>query len=202
VKRPVRSSVASESRWSGPWIQLARKHTRARNRPFLEALESRTLLAATITEYPALSGGANGNPTQLAVGSDGNLWFTEPTTNQVGVFSPSSNTVTQQISSSATNGNPTQITSTSGSNAALWFTLNAAGQVGKIVPGSSSATIINGPGIYYSSAGITSLNGNIWFTLPAANDVGMYNPTTGITEYPLSPANINVPGFSSQITAD
>jgi streptogramin lyase len=201
VKRPVRSSEAAGSRWSGPWIQLARKHTRARNRPFLEALESRTLLAATITEYPALSSGANGNPTQLAVGSDGNLWFTEPTTNQVGVFSPSSKTVTSQISSSATNGNPTQITSTFGSNAALWFTLNATGQVGKIVPGSSQATIISGPGTYYSSAGITSLNGNIWFTLPAANDVGVYNPTKGITEYSLAPANINVPEFKSQITA-
>ena len=88
MKRPVRSSVAAGSRWSGPWNYPARKHTRPRTRPLLEPLESRTLLSTTITEYPALSSGANGSPTQLAVGSDGNLWFTQPTTNQVGRLQP------------------------------------------------------------------------------------------------------------------
>ena len=62
MKRPVRSSVAAGSRWSGPWNYLARKHTRARTRPLLEVLESRTLLSTTITEYLALSSGGTAIP--------------------------------------------------------------------------------------------------------------------------------------------
>ena len=198
MKRTVLSSMESVRRWSVGWLQAPREFRRTRNRALLEALESRCLLSTTVTEYSALSNGANGSPTQLAVGSDGNIWFTEPTGNQVGAFSPTTNGVIAEVFTSATDGDPSAITATTGTNAGIWFTLNAAGQIGKIVPGSSSATVISGIAPYYSSAGITSLNGNIWFTLPAANEIGVYNPTDGMTEYTLSPANIS--GFKSQIT--
>jgi virginiamycin B lyase len=199
VNWSVGSPEKSVHLWSGAWIQRLRKPGRTRNKPLLEALESRCLLSTTVTEYSALSSGANGSPTQLAVGPDGNIWFTEPTANQVGAFSPTTNGVIAQVFTSATDGDPSAITATTGTNAGLWFTLNAVGQFGLVTPGSSSATIMSGVGPYYSSAGITSLDGNIWFTLPAANELGVYNPTAGMTEYTLSPANIT--SFKSQITA-
>jgi streptogramin lyase len=190
-------------RLSFAWTKLPGKHRRPGNRLGLEPLESRCLLSTmSVAEYPALSNGTNGNPTQLAVGSDGNLWFTEPGSDQVGTFSPTGHTVSSQVYTTATEGDPTGIAATTGTSASLWFTLNAVGQIGKVVPGLSTAQVLSESGNYHSSAGITTANGDIWVTLPGANEVLDYNPATGaVVNDSLSPANINISGFNSQIAA-
>ena len=189
-------------RWSVVRTQNVSKHRRPVNRLACEPLEPRCLLTATATEYLALSSGANGTPTQVTVASDGNLWFTEPGTNQVGIFSPTSHTVSDQVFTTATNGNPTAITATSGAQAAVWFNLEQAGQIGTIAVGSTVAEVLSEGGTYHDSAGVTQLNGVIWATIPGTNQVLEYNPASGdVKNYSLAPADINVSGFSSQIVA-
>jgi streptogramin lyase len=172
------------------------------NRPFLEVLESRRLLSATVTEYPALYSGTNGNPSQLAVGSDGNLWFTEPTADALGAFNPTSTAVSSQITLSAFGGNPPAITATSGANGAIWFALANFGELGQINL-STQVPMIYTASLAEFSAGITSLGNDLWFTIPGANSIGEFDAGTDefVNFYSVSPANIDVSGFSSQIIA-
>src|SRR5262245_62137097 len=87
-------------------------------RPCLEAMESRRLLSVSITEFRALSNGQNGAPTQITVGSDNNLWFTEPAGNAIGIFHPTTYSVSQiSLATTLVGANPPGITATgSGSN--------------------------------------------------------------------------------------
>jgi streptogramin lyase len=203
VKLGNRSFANWAYRWSEHWTGSSAKRQRLPKRPLLESLESRRLLSVTVTEYSALSSGTNGNPDQVAVGPDRNIWFTEPTTNDVGTFSPTTDRVTNETFTGATNGDPTAITATTGANAAVWYALSAGAEIGEIVPGSPAQNIFESP--YNSAAGITTLDGNVWFTVPGANQIDVYNPastTQMIVNYSLSPAaNIDVTGFRSQITA-
>ena len=199
--QPRRLFASWPYRRSNRGTESAGKRRRLLKPASLESLESRCLLSTTITEYPALSSGTNASPTQLVVGPDSNIWFTEPTGDEIGVFNPSStsDTVTHQIGTTAGNADPPGITATSGANAAVFFTMNAVGEVGELKSASSSPVIHFLSPPYYSSAGITSLGSNVWFTLPSGNEIAEYSAVTLITPYLLSGANIT--GFNSQITA-
>ena len=52
----------------------------------LETLEDRCLLSAGITEFPVPT--ASSQPSRIASGPDGNLWFTELTGNQIDRITP------------------------------------------------------------------------------------------------------------------
>jgi streptogramin lyase len=172
----------------------------------LETLEPRQLLTATVTEYPALSGGSTGSilkPSGIVVGPDEKLWFTEPTANTIGAFNTTTHLVSTQVASTnATAGDPTSITATSGTGAAIWYNLAAVGELGEFVPGggAQSAQVLTEGGNYYASSSVTAIGGNIWAALPAANELLEYGPTTdAISNFSLAPANINISGFSAQI---
>ena len=67
---------------------------RSRSRHFcLESLESRRLLAA-ISEFPVPSGPYSA-PEQIAVGPDGNLWFTEYSAGQIGMINATTHNFTE-----------------------------------------------------------------------------------------------------------
>ena len=198
------SGAGRARRWFGKRTRMAPRPTRGRRRPCLEPLESRFLLATTITEFSAPSNGTivgtNVVQPQITTGPDGNLWFTEPAANEIGAFDPANDTVSHQVLTRVTGGDPPGITATTGPNGAIWFSLSAVGQVGMITPSPSPSAVIDAQfGVPYSStAGITFIGNDPWFMMPSANQIGMYDPITKITTYSLSPANIN--GFSSQVT--
>jgi streptogramin lyase len=191
---------------SGVWNPNAGKRRRLRRGLSLESLESRRLLA-TVTEYPMNAGG---DPTQITVGPDNNLWVTEPTANALGIFSPSTHTQTASspVNLNLTGANPPGIAATgTGSNGSIWFTVaSGAFQLGKSsLSNPSSPTVTNCYlGNIAPSAGITtSSNGAvIWVAVPSQNAILEINAAnSALTKsFPLSPANINVANFSSQIT--
>jgi streptogramin lyase len=176
----------------------ARRRRQRGLRPVLDPLESRRLLTS-ISETAVV-----GDPTQLTFGSDGNLWFTEPSSNEVGYLNPSNPSSVSQIPLlGAIGGDPQEITATgTGSTGAIWFTLKAVDQFGML----NLNHIANGPQYFLGAgempggAGITSVGSDLWFAMPPSNDMGVFDITaqSSITPHTLSPADIT--NFQSQIT--
>jgi hypothetical protein len=121
----------------------------------------------TFDEFP-LGGGISLGPFGIAAGSDGNLWFTESDTSNIGGISPMG-AVDDFPLSDASSG-PLGIAA--GPDGNLWFTEMAKNQIGRITPqgiiaefviptaGSGAARIAAGP------------DGNLWFTESAAIQIG------------------------------
>jgi streptogramin lyase len=203
VRQPHRLGAGWDIRWAGWFAQSAEKRGHRRRWLSLEPLESRRLLTSVITEYPALSSGTNGQPTQLTMASDGNIWFSEPAADEIGIFNLTSDDVSDQIGTTV--GNPTGITGTNGN---IWFTINAPGQLGQMTVSPPGGYLTHdyqyGPPdpSYAAPAGITSVGSDVWITVPAVNNLEVYDPSVGFLKpYSLAPANIDVTGFNSQIVA-
>jgi streptogramin lyase len=125
----------------------------------------------------------------IAVGSDGNLWFTEPLTSKIGRITPSGTISEFAIPSGAI---PDGITA--GPDGNLWFT-EANATIGRITP---SGTITEFPIAFPESslAGITAgPDGNLWFTEGAtiSNKIGRITPSGKISVFPIPTAE-SVPG--------
>src|SRR5262245_20144580 len=92
---------------------------RVRARPRLEELEDRCLLSPTIAEFTVPT--ADAIPNSITAGPDGNLWFTEYTTGNIGIgmINPATHAITDFPIPSA-NADPRGITA--GPDGNLWFT--------------------------------------------------------------------------------
>jgi streptogramin lyase len=178
----------------------------------VEALETRQMLT-TITEFSALASGTNGSPTQLTDGLNGNIWFTEPNANDVGVFSPTTHSVSAQLPATAAKLDPQGIVTTLGASPAVWFTMSAEGQLGKFTTSAPSTPTIYNESYapptpaYQAPAGVTTVGTDVWIAVPGVNSLEDFSPSGGVgglggfVVHSLSPANIDVPGFASQLTA-
>jgi streptogramin lyase len=138
--------------------------------------------AQVVTEF---SSGitAGSHPWGIAVGPDGNLWFTENNGHKIGRINPTTGAVTEYS---------TGITSTSvwgitaGPDGNLWFTEHLSDRIGKLNPTTGAVTeyssgITTGSQPYGITAGP---DGNLWFTENNTSRIGKINPTTGVvTEY-------------------
>src|SRR5512135_1546470 len=76
--------------------RATRRWGAVRRRLGVEGLEPRRLLAVAIAEFPVPTAG--GGPLEIAAGPDGNLWFTEGATDQIGQATKTT-TTTQLVSS-------------------------------------------------------------------------------------------------------
>ena len=79
-------------------------------------------------------------PTNITTGPDGNLWFTEPSTNQIGEINPRTHAVTQYAVPTAAS-EPDAIAA--GSDGNLWFTESGAKQIGEVLL--NSPTVVPPP---------------------------------------------------------
>jgi streptogramin lyase/ABC-type dipeptide/oligopeptide/nickel transport system permease subunit len=138
----------------------------------------------TRTNYPAGYVMAD----KITTGADGNLWFTESNTNQIGKFSPVNNKITEYNVplSGTTNTNPDSITV--GSDGNLWFTEGTDDRIGELSPITGKVTIYNVPTPNAALGNIVAgPDGNLWFTEIEGNKIGKISPVTGIiTEYNVS----------------
>ena len=73
-----------------------------RTAPAIEGLEDRRLLSISVTEFTIPT--ANSDPTAIAAGPDGNLWFTEPDQNQVARINPTTHVITEFPEPAGTGG--------------------------------------------------------------------------------------------------
>src|SRR5262249_50063031 len=64
-----------------------------RTPPAIEGLEHRRLLSISITNYPIPT--ADADPSTIAAGPDGNVWFTEPDVNQVARINRTTHVITE-----------------------------------------------------------------------------------------------------------
>jgi streptogramin lyase len=120
-----------------------------------------------ITEFPlSTSGGA---PYAIAVGPDGNLWFTEYAGSKLGKITPAGEITEFSL--------PTSVFSCTG-GLAVYSDCNT-------VSGSEPAGIIGGP------------DGNVWFTELTAGKVGRITPAGVITEFPVPTSGSGPAGMTA-----
>ncbi len=128
-------------------------------------------------------------PGGIAVGPDGNLWFTEYNDNRIGRITPSGS-VTEFLIPTAYS-QPWTIAA--GPDGNLWFTEHESGKIGRITPNGSDSTIaasirefvIVTPTMLSAPWGIAAgQDGNMWFTVGVNNSlIGCITPGGTITEF-------------------
>ena len=126
---------------------------------------------------------SSSQPEGITLGPDGNLWFTEYNSNQIGRLTPSG--IITEFTIPTANSGPAGITA--GPDGNLWFTESLSGQIGQITP---SGVITEFPIDIRGSMpeGITSgPDGNLWFTDYSFNSqIGRITPGGQITEFRLA----------------
>src|SRR5262245_55389529 len=145
---------------------------------------SRGVTARGVVEFDIPSVGV---PEGIAAGADGNLWFTERYTSQLGKMTPAGTFTIFNLPGS--NQIPTDITA--GPNGALWFTypkstppLNG-GQIGRITT-AGAKTFFTIPWVGDPEAITTGPDGNLWFADHVASALGRVTTAGVMTKFPVS----------------
>ncbi len=204
VKQTHRSLRGCVQYWLESWARSTGKRQPILTRPFLESLESRQLLATSITEYSIVSNSTNPAATQLAVGPNDTLWLNQPAINAIGQFSLTNDDISNSVTIySAVGGDPPALAVANGD---LWFSLNTVGQFGMLTPGSSTIQVYGTQyyeHAYVPSVGITTLGTNLWTTVPGINGLEELSATAPNFPTPYEPLGdgANITGFNSEITS-
>jgi streptogramin lyase len=132
------------------------------------------------------------NVTQITLGPDGNLWFTESGAHKIGKITPSGDFTEFTGSNGADFGEVNSITA--GPDGNLWFTTSrGAGAIGRITT-DGHATLFplpDPPGnvVSLNNAGLSSItagpDGNLWFTETNADAIGKITTDGVITTFPI-----------------
>jgi streptogramin lyase len=142
----------------------------------VEYLESRCLLSVTITEFAAGISPSSG-PWGITVGPDGNVWFTEASTDKIGRITPSG--IVTEFAAGISPGSGL-LAITAGPDGNLWFT--ESGKIGRITPlGVVTEFAAGRPGGTLISI-TAGPDGNLWFT-EALGQIGRITPTGIVTEF-------------------
>jgi virginiamycin B lyase len=171
------------------WNKITHRHMRRLTvcaaTPRLEVLEDRCLLTSSISEFPVTPGSF---PFGITAGPNGNLWFTQVNSNQIGEIDPVMHVVSEYPIPTPQSGT---IGITAGPDGNLWFAEAKANKIGKINPTThviseyAIPTANSSPGLIAAGP-----DGNLWFTEVDGNKIGKINPTThAITEFPIPTAN-------------
>lgn len=146
--------------------------------------------APVIVAYPIPRPG--GEPAWITAGPDGNLWFTDASTNQIGRITPSG-TITEFLIPTV-GGGPRQITKWTDGN--LWFNEGSSTQnlIERITPTGTITPFLVPSTPYGITAGP---DGNLWFAESTANKIARMTPNFSFTEFPMPTPN----AFPSFVTA-
>jgi streptogramin lyase len=147
----------------------------------LEYLEERCMPSyVPITEF-STGISANSGPNGITAGPDGNVWFTEATTDRVGRITPTG--FVTEFSTGITSGSM-PIGITAGPDGNLWFTEGSGNRIGRITPSGSVTEFSTGITAGSSPADIVAgPDGNLWFTELFGNRIGRITPTGSVTEF-------------------
>jgi streptogramin lyase len=134
-----------------------------------------------ILEYPVLTAGAH--PSGLALGPDGNVWFTEEYANQIGRITMAG--VVSEFPIPTPQSGPLGIAA--GPDGNLWFTESFSNKIGRIttagtVTGEFPTITANG-----TPSGITAgSDGRLWFTETDGNRIGRISTSGVVKEFKIS----------------
>jgi streptogramin lyase len=138
--------------------------------------------ATVVAEFPSVTSGST--PQGIAVGSDGNLWFTEQTGgSRIGQITPAGS-ITEFT---GLTGASFWIISGPGGN--LWTTESSANAIGEL--STAGALVGEFPVLTPSSVPdqiAAGPDGNAWFTEYNGNQIGRITPAGAITEFPIPSA--------------
>ena len=84
----------------------------------------------SFTSYPIPT--ASSSPEFLAIGADGNIWFTEYATNKIGVLKSTPPYTISELTLPTANAGPWAIAL--GPDGNIWFTEKTAGKIGVVMP--------------------------------------------------------------------
>ncbi len=181
-RRLLFDETGRHSSKSGERDRFYRQKGRRAHRFSLESLESRCLLS-NITPYvlPADSGGVKPNPTEITT-AGGKLWFSEITSNAIGMLNPANPGASQALPLGPTVF-PGAITS--GPDGNVWFTEH------NISTGQYTIGMINTTGTPQVSNPLTLPGGEtpqslaagktlIWYVDSSTNALGSFNPSTKV----------------------
>ena len=159
--RPGRTATSGSPSWGASQIGMINPATDA------------------ITEYPTPT--SHSEPSSIAVGPDGNLWFTEFTGDQIGMINPKTGAMTE-FALPTKSAQPQAITA--GPDGNIWFTEFGADQIGTINLTTHAITEIPTPSVVSRPSGIAAgPDGHIWFTEEGSGKIGVIDPTShAITE--------------------
>lgn len=120
-------------------------------------------------------------PWGITAGPDGNLWFTESTTDQVGRITPSG-TVTEFSKGISPNAGLGGITA--GPDGNLWFAEGGTDKIGRITPSGTVTEFSTGitPGASPDEI-TTGPDGNLWFTEQGGNRIARITPSGTVKEF-------------------
>jgi streptogramin lyase len=138
-------------------------------------------VAQSFNEFPVPS--AASNPVGIALGLDGNLWFTEFAGNKIGVITPAG-TVTEFPLPTNSQGQSSQpLAILRAPDGTLWFTMSNASRIGRITT-AGQTSFFNTPTSASGPEGLAvGSNGNFWFTEIAANKIGRLTPSGTFNEF-------------------
>src|SRR4051794_13690746 len=123
----------------------------------LEKLESRRLLALSISYFSIPTTGGVSQPASIVSGPDNNLWFTETFGAKIGRIS----TGGTKTLFSTTAGNADDITV--GPDKNLWFTLGTDKKIGRMNTSGGNVKLFTVPGTFNDPTSITKgPDGNLW----------------------------------------
>jgi virginiamycin B lyase len=143
-----------------------------------------------VTEYgiPTPNSGAGGG---MALGPDGNVWFTEQNTSTIASITPDG-TITEYVTPTANSG-PTGLSFDEDGN--LWFTEQFVNQMGMRAPDGTFTeySLSPAPGAAPPRQPVSprrASDGNVWYTARVPSTgwdiIGRLNPTTAeVTEFPI-----------------
>ena len=119
------------------------------------------------------------DPSDLALGSDKNVWFTELNFSKIGRIKPNG-----AVSEFVLPGGHFGAGIAAGATGTLWFTEFGAGFIGKITT-TGTVTEFPAPASAFTEGICKGPDGNMWFTDSNNNAVGKITPTGNVTEFPL-----------------
>ncbi|MGA9314346.1 MAG: hypothetical protein WBV77_06925 [Solirubrobacteraceae bacterium] len=130
-----------------------------------------------ITEYPIPTG--ESNPSAIAPGPDGAMWFTEAAGDKIGRID-STGKITEYPIPTA-NAQPNGIVT--GSDGNIWFSETHADKIGKLVPSTGAIAEYALPTANAEPMGVAlGSEGNVWFAEYGSSKVGYITPAGAITE--------------------
>jgi len=134
--------------------------------------------ALTVQEFP-VPAGATAVTYGIALGSDGNLWFTEASADNIGRITTTGSVTEFPITFGAYASDIT-----AGADGNLWFTEQSLDQIGRIT---TTGTVTEFPLAQYSAPqGITAgPDGNVWFTELAGESIGRITPKGKVKLFPI-----------------
>jgi len=135
--------------------------------------------SATTVEFSLPT--SNGSPFSMALGPDGNVWFTEVGGNQIGRITPS-----EAITEFAASGSPGGITA--GPDGALWYTEISGNKIGRIMPSGATAEFAIPTANAFSHEITTGPDGALWFAEAGVDQIGRITTSGSVTEYALPAA--------------